>query len=159
MQIEKLLKPRFRCIDKFPLMSMEVGDIIQFENGLGTGQMSAYSDWGGTLEKIEVYSDVDGFKEYPNLFKEMLWHEDRKEEDMPKYLKFIWNGEVDEVVKVKGWLHGNTVEEERNKKGNISGFAHASEHSSSLFPRVSINGWTPATKDEYENYLLLNNNE
>lgn len=68
---------------------------------------------------------------YPHLFKKLDWFEERKIEDLPKYLKC---GTL--VRKVKEWVH--------------EGYGyHFGEHNSFAYTQ----GWYPATEDEYEKFI------
>ena|ERR1700741_1362622 len=64
MTREELLEPRYKVMIDYPLSNFKVGDVIE--------------PW-----------EVTGWhpKEFPNVFRKMWWTEERKKEDMPKYLR------------------------------------------------------------------------
>jgi hypothetical protein len=79
MSVEELLKPRYKVIADYPNNSWSVGEIID-------------RDWGWDGD------DEIGFKHhishYPHLFQRLEWWQDRKPEEMPRYLKDTRDGEV-----------------------------------------------------------------
>lgn len=89
MTVEELMKPRYRVINIWPCMSknIKVGDVLTFDNSLDCF-------WCGNT----AYPQIK-LNEYPHLFEELEWWEERKLEDMPKYLKFIRSGLVEKVKK------------------------------------------------------------
>jgi hypothetical protein len=67
MTPEELLRPRYKVIAEFPR-------IEDFE--------------GCEIDNIIITLSEDNlYEKYPHLFKKLGWWEDRKEEDMPMYLK------------------------------------------------------------------------
>ena len=74
MTTEELLKPRYKVVLAYPHSWIEVGEII--ENNF----------------------DIFNLKDYPKIFKELKWWEERENEDLPKYLKID-----DSVRKVIEW--------------------------------------------------------
>lgn len=96
MTVEELLKPRYKVIEKDTTNNWRVGDIIE----------------EGDVEGPVVYSkpmingnggksmwDMRLFPNYPHLFRLMHWSEERKPEDMPKYVKYIGNGRISDMAK------------------------------------------------------------
>ena len=128
MNVEKLLKPRFKVIANYPKSFYKIGEIID------TGYELIYCDTHGAK-----------FTDYPHLFKKLNWWERREEGDMPKYLKHQmdittenWNYDIIESWDMKnlvGWLN----EKERTCCSLLS-----------WNPKY---GYFPATKEEYENYI------
>lgn len=130
MKIEELLSARYEVIANYPRSLYEVGHIIHESENLE----------GKVFFTTEV-------QKYPHLFKKLDWFKDRKESEMPQYLKFVYNDKIDEVRYVKDWLYHN----EDKKSGIINGFTHESDYSTTNYPlflRVSLNGWLPATENE-----------
>lgn len=89
MEIQKLLKPRYKVIASYPSSKYEVGS---------------------TIENIgENYCMF--LNEYPHLFRKLEWWEERRPEDMPEYVKLLskpYNGsywEVGAIVKVIEWKY------------------------------------------------------
>lgn len=134
---KKLSYSRFEVIDKYPNSVWEIGDIIDCQDDMFL---------------------VKELEEYPKFYKKLNWYEKRNENEMPKYLKFIWEDELQDVVKVTTWLYDDTYTEEKNKTGEPNGFRHES-HNTNAFPRVSLNGWTPATENEYKQFIKQQNYE
>lgn len=78
MITEDLLKPRFKVIADYPNSDYEVGIIID------TSQHYLYRSGKVVGQSIKK---VDFFRQYPHLFKELQWYEDRDVSEMPMYLK------------------------------------------------------------------------
>lgn len=70
MEVKDLLKRRFKIIADYPSNVHKIGSIISNEEV-------------GFIDKIKFYE----CEKHPHLFKELEWYEERKVEDMPKYLK------------------------------------------------------------------------
>lgn len=140
MKIEDLLSARYQIILDYPNSLYKVGDIIYEAENLE----------GKTFFKTEVHK-------YPHIFKSIDWFKNRTESEMPKYLKFIWNDKIDDVRKVEKWLYADETEswkpiKERTLPHVINGFTHESDYEKGLFPRVSLNGWLPATEEEFNEF-------
>lgn len=71
-RVAELLKPRYKVIADWPGMKFDVGEILfeSYTKGLTNDYIK-----NGWCDK------------YPHLFKPLQWWEDRKPEEMPKYLK------------------------------------------------------------------------
>lgn len=126
MTPEQLLKKRFKAIAPYPFSYYEVDSILLFE----------------------FYHAKDGivyFAEYPHLFRELQWYEERAEGDMPEYLKCIKTPDQihfkNECFKVKWYekpLHTTIAKSER---GAIV---------------ISTNCYVPITEQEYNTYNQSN---
>lgn len=126
LKSEELLKPRYKVIADYPDSILSVGDIFEtYDNGI---------KYVTQLSKVDV-------KEYPHLFKPLEWHEDRKPEDMPEYVKDIGDGEIFRVDKYE---LPKKIQVIRNGK---------SFHPDSPTHFVSIEHFHPATKEEWDNYI------
>jgi len=79
--VEELLKPRIKIINDWPGVAGIVvpGTIINVDDEF-TDDMF----WIGEEPFL-----IDKIRDYPYLFKELKWHEDRELSDMPKYIKII----------------------------------------------------------------------
>ena len=129
MTNEELIRPRYMVIADYPGSFLSIRQIIVAnENGLF--QI-------GDNFRNEVY-----LKQFPHIFQKVGLWEGIKESDMPKYLKFIWDGKISEVQKKVEWLYAEDK--------TINGFTH--EGLNNCFPRVSISGWLPATEEEYTSF-------
>ena len=154
----ELLMPRYRVIADYPNNKFKVGDILYVHY-----HKPYHSNNTCTKDKIfdgytGMWIDLSEVEKHPHLFKSIDWFWGRKESDMPKYLKFVWKGKIDEARKVEKWLY----EDEPKNMGQINGFTHESSFEKGLFPRVSLNGWTPATEEEFNyfmNEVLINKNK
>jgi hypothetical protein len=141
MKIEELLSARYEVIADYPQSMYEVGYVIHESMNLE----------GKKFFTTEVHK-------YPHIFKKLDWFKDRKESEMPEYLKFVWGDKIDEIRKVKSWLYGDESEswkpiKERKLPHVINGFTYESDFDKEVFPRVSLNGWLPATKEEYNEFI------
>lgn len=105
MTTEELLKPRYKVIADFWGNHFEVGKILELkkENGSSSFEYTWYGHDG-------LYSRYESdFKDYPHLFRKLEWWEDRKVEDMPKYIRGIKSGRIIRVHKwdlkcEQGWI-------------------------------------------------------
>lgn len=136
MTIEQLIIPRFKVIADYPGNAIPVGVIFSVND------FSIMASWPIKPDK------------YPHLFKKIDWWEGVAGEDMPKYLKFIWHDNIDEVEVVHSWLKTN--EWDKTEPNPINGFSHESHSEKGLFPRVSLNGWLPATEEEFNAFVNSN---
>jgi hypothetical protein len=127
---EELLKPRIKILADWPGVAgiVKVGDVIcvddEFEDDLF---------WIGG----EPYL-MDKIRDYPHLFREMPWHEERRIEDLPEYVKCIKTPDQVHVAEAIYRVEWNTV------------WGYDSE---TLSPVVlSTNCYEPSTREEYEQY-------
>jgi hypothetical protein len=116
MTPEELTRLRYKRTTRFPFCNEDV---------------SIYG------ETFAIKGELFYCKDYPDLFQEMQWYEERKSEDMPEYVKWNYNKDIDNtemnglVRKVEGW----------HQKGFsviVQGQIIASRH------------FLPATREEYE---------
>lgn len=139
MTVEQLLKPRRKVIADWPENnSWSVGDILEFkvcEHGY------YHEHWYGSQKTVwyENYAPrpKHSFDTYPHLFKKLDWHEERKAEDMPKYVKH--NGEV---YKIHHWDETATL-------------GWSEESCKDIPVKYSM----PATEQEYTQYLTTLKNQ
>lgn len=128
MSIEDLLLPRYKVIADYPGSDYHVGEILD-------------RDWGW------VGNDDIGFKHrisgYPHLFRKLQWYEERKIEDMPQYVKLVFDSKIQFVHKVEKWIganeHGEPLYEYFNRVGYLGPF--------------NILHQVPATLTEYNEYI------
>jgi len=84
MTTEELLKPRYKVIAKYPESRFEVEEIL--------------TQWiGSNFAGKNPYAILSNPQEYPKVFKELHWWEDREIEDLPKYLKI--DNSIRKVIK------------------------------------------------------------
>jgi hypothetical protein len=132
MTNDELLIPRKKVMIDFPQWSTfkhKKGDILTKKGIHWIGK--------GTARGINE-NEIDN---YPEIFRDMSWWEERKEEDMPEYVKHIATNSIDKVVK---WdmetLFGFTYLE---RKIGCDLALWKPEH-----------GYIPATKEEYESQKI-----
>lgn len=103
-----LMERRFKVIADYPQSDYKIGEILDRD-----------WSWDG--------NDEDGFKhsisQYPHLFKELAWYEEREDSDMPEYVKDT----LSETVYKMNYFLNNHV--------------------------VFLQEYLPATKEQYEQYL------
>lgn len=85
MTIEELLKPRYKVIAKYPESRFGVDEIL--------------TQWiGNIFVGKNPYTVLSNPNDYPAIFKELKWWQEREIEDLPKYLKID-----DSIRKVIKW--------------------------------------------------------
>lgn len=123
MTKEELLKPRYKVIADYPGSPYKIGDILFY--------MKSYS----TVSYLPTTTYCDKFiriENYPHIFRKLEWWEEREEQDMPEYVKYV---PKDKVLKVADksedcrlWHKDNEVE----------------------FRFIGSKNFLPSTKEEYE---------
>jgi len=133
MTTEELLKPRFKCISDFPGNEwFEVGEI--YEVG-----------FNGVIVKEEIRKwDDDNYiitqpEKYPAIFLKLNWWEERKLEDMPKYIK---------------WVRFNTVQPVHYYNTDTLRGMSAIWGDKDDLNRTEINLLLPSDEEEYNQYLI-----
>lgn len=138
VQIENLLRPRYKIIAPIPFKEEEdfwkVGEILD-------------RDWGWHGD------DEDGFKyhisDYPHLFKKLEWWEERAIEEMPECIIFskdYCNFKKGQVFKTENW----------NKQHDAAGFCIGFITGPGKYDKCAVPascGIQPATLAEYEQYI------
>ena len=139
MKVKELIMPRFEVIAEYPNCEFKKGEtLVRIKN--------ATNDW----YHKEIYASTAGIllsdlEKYPHLFKKLNWWENRKEEEMPKYLKHRMQVDSENWAydKIEGWdmrcLVGWLDEEEMK--------------CCSLLSWSPEQGYFPAKKEDYENYI------
>lgn len=138
MTKEELLKPRFKCIADFPGNEwFEVGEV--YEVG-----------FNGVILKDEIRKwDKDNYiitqpEKYPAIFLKLNWWEERKLEDIPKYIKN--DDGIYELLDVPP-----------EKRGSICKWIVKAQEEDAEFGVTDIyvldNHMLPATEEEYLNYI------
>lgn len=139
MEVQSLMKPRWKVIADYPDNLFLVGDILP----RGQDEGDAFIKW---------------FKEemadkYPHLFKPLLWWHERKEDELPKYVGYKnEKGTFNWVYPVVRWISlsleeaGECIISYTNKDGEYSEIIQA------------LYAVTPATESDYNNYQLQSAN-
>lgn len=132
-----LLKPRYIAIADYPGYTFEIGKILD--------------------DEIIIESMI----KYPHLFRKLEWWEERNIEDMPIYLKFdedrntisyINKDEEPEIHKVK--RHWATSIDTHWRYGDKECFISEWHNK-----QYSYNSFVPATKEEYDDFCKLTNED
>ena len=120
MTPEELMKPRYKVIADYPQSKIKVGDIYT----------------------PPVNDEIDSFwNKYPHLFKQLQWWEERLPEEMPEYVRWLFDERKDSksmdgyVVKVRGWMqNGYSV---LTQQGDV----------------IASQFFAPATESEYNTFI------
>ena len=123
-----LLKQRVKMIALAPLLLHEVGDIFEV-NTSGDIFIETIGD--------ECYIP---FADYPANFKALKWWEERTGDELPEYVK--WD---------------NSLYPTWNKVYKVTWFSIKSGSSDELM-NVYSDSMLPATKEEYDNYIIKKSN-
>lgn len=129
------MKPRFKVIADYPDSPFGVGQILPLIFK-AAGWRYEYVTYEG-----QDYISESQLKEYPHLFKEMEWFEDRKKEDMPKYIKSKRTGNIGVVEKWNMSKESKAVD------------TYASVGSYCWF----VTGIEPCTEQQYTDYVNQRN--
>lgn len=128
---EELLKPRIMVFEDYPNNPYPLNETVIISN-----------------EELDFFIKSDDVfyyrSKFPKNIKILQWWEERDiNSDLPKYLKIIFRGRVDEVCEVEQYLNTSHL----NIK-TITGFIGKREG----FSNCSLNSWEIATEEEYLNY-------
>lgn len=126
MTVQELLIPRYKVIADYPLSKMyfNVGDVLTWDEKNQAYRIGEPKFVSMSKETVEAF---------PHLFKKLEWYEERKPEELPKFVKDKF-GERVRIIKVKKIEVG--VNQYVYHSGGIS-----------LLENV-----IPASKEEYEAY-------
>lgn len=125
MRVEELMKPRYKVIADWPGNKAPVGSILTYDDEYFKSQ-GGWRKW---------------HNQYPAIYKELSWYEERKVEDMPEYLRSIEPNTgipVDEINKVEMW----NIRKDRITQVFLEG---------SKYP-YEAGYFLPATEQEYNEY-------
>jgi hypothetical protein len=133
---EELLKPRYKVIADYPGSPYKIGDIKQCSES--------------------EHGDVNYYRQYPSIFKNLEWWEERNKIDMPDYVKQIDmvdganNPLPDICLKVKKHFSAGNGEWRDDSIHIFCADSYISQLSNCSY---SYSGWIPATEEEYSDYL------
>lgn len=102
MTVKELLIPRFQLIAKYPQCPYRMGDILVFEHDHN----------GEPLCLDRAVFTESAMKEFSANFRKMEWWEERKDEELPKYVRSNNTGLVYEIE------HYDTADKTAVRKGN-----------------------------------------
>ena len=82
LSVEDLMQPRYKVIKMWP----DMGPGGYFEGQIITLSGSSNRQYYAVINGNDVYDAF--FDTFPHLFKKLEWWEERKAEEMPKYVRF-----------------------------------------------------------------------
>lgn len=133
MTPEELLIRRYKMIAPVPFEPAKsmynVGDIFTDD-----GKNTVRNQNGDAVYPVE-------WDKYPHLFKPFAWWEDRKPEDMPRFVKRLRNDKSIEVMRVL------------DPRCNMRKFGHEPNTIEHRFIYPDGTGYIPATLEEYNAYI------
>lgn len=140
MSNDELLKPRYELIADYPgNQYLAIGDIIELKEQCPTKWFTATL---GSNDDAFTFSEMMLDKCSAN-FRRLKWWEKISEQDLPKYVKFINDaGTFDFVLEIEGWIY-------HKNSSAVWAFKYLWENEPDI-KRMSLDGWLPATKDEYD---------
>lgn len=151
--VEELLKPRIKCVIRYPDSPFPVGAILE--------QDFEESNIYNYLDSLNRYWMLEDPQLYPEVFKKLEWWEGRTLKEMPAYVKVIredcakdtglyckvykWHTYDDKFPLVEGQL-GAELEGYKppyilNSRFNFEG---------QIYGRLNATHLLPATAEEYE---------
>lgn len=95
-KVKNLLRPRIKVVSPFPGMlkyGLNIDDILLGEDGV----------WENLNTKRDVSLWPFTWKDFPAIFKELSWYEERKESEMPQYLKSMGSPDKPSYSKIIKW--------------------------------------------------------
>lgn len=134
MTKQDLLKPRYKVISDYPESPFEINEVID-------GNILVTAPIG--LNEPKYASD------FPQIFKELQWFEEREEKDLPKYVKVLKD------IPYYGLKKGQIVEVTEVKKG-ISNDMNKYSITLSNKPLIDLSFFTPADVVEEKGEDRLN---
>lgn len=146
MTKEELLIPRYKVIATYPDSKFKIGDIIYVHHNTPYQSNNVC-----TLDKIynpnvTQWIDLSEAEKHPNIFKKLMWWEERKLSDMPIYVLSVYeNG---------GLKHGSIAKISSNGifeddvKTECRFFAKIDGQNN----RINYSNLFPSTKEEFNKY-------
>lgn len=137
MTTEELLKPRYKLIKDYPDCIAPVGSILQddVESCIITTPTGSVS-----IQSSYLFRNKD---KYPHLFQKLEWWEDRKEDELPGYVKL----RKESLEKFLPWTH-TKVFKVYKWRGGI--FWDEPDNEYSTVDNREFD-FEPATEEEYKN--------
>jgi hypothetical protein len=136
MEVEELLKPRYKVIADYPFnKSFKIGEVIAL-NEIDDRPHLVKEEYALIQNTVVTHTFYKtDFDKYPHLFKKLEWWQERKESDMPEYVKWAHDGKIHKVFQ---WLRTGT--------GNNWLCDFVGSKAYCFLSDISI-----ATKEEYQN--------
>lgn len=144
MTKDELLKPRWKVIADYPYCPYQIGDMVEVSD-LGIHfhctTTKVYNSFNAEMENQVNYFSIELIKNFPHLFRELHWSEDREISDLPKYVKGV-----------DGYYKGKTFKiAHLSQNGRIWHVDNEIEHQT--FLRWATD-FIPADESDYNDYLL-----
>jgi len=89
--VEDLLRPRFKVIAMYPYCPYEIGDLVEFSDLETSFHCTTTKEWDVFTETFEDsvnYFSIDVLGMWPHLFKKLEWWEERKDEELPRFVSY-----------------------------------------------------------------------
>ncbi len=131
--ITELMKPRTKVIGPYPKSPFNVGDVLEI-----SGDCAGKNRTGSGVFRDSVYQP----EKFPNIFQPLQWHEERKPDEMPEY------------VKKRGVIIKIMIGQDISESGSAWMFEKSPD---GLRHRINLSDCLPATKEEFESYLTTVN--
>lgn len=140
---EQLLTIRYKNIAPYPGSDWTANEIIAFEKDFQGRPVHYVWDSEGRKGFAPHF-----FDDYPHLFQKLVWHQDRKAEEMPEYVKWVEDGPFGKLE------IANKVEKvERIEPAFGSWAIKVPSQVNGIRPEYFV----PASPEEYRQYLLSQN--
>lgn len=100
MTPEELLKPRYKVIADWPARQFMAGAILHLDEPIPDGRIRVWIEHEKQKERYLWNPEENNhFDDYPHLFQKLEWWQERKPEEMPRYLKDKSGNKVYSVYK------------------------------------------------------------
>lgn len=156
MKPEDYFMPRYKVLIPYPGSDYEVGEILCLTN-LNSDEYYFSLDDGQVLEWESFY------KSYPEIFKLLKWHEERKPEDMPQYVSYISLTRKERIygraeTSDDGFYKARVFQKVERWEvcGRFSWSIRKEMHyfvEGLIYPQAIYRSTLPATEEEYNNYI------
>lgn len=139
--IADLMRPRYKVIADYPGNGRAIGEIYYHVAGDAFG-----------IKDIPLFMYDRDLEKYPHLFKKLQWWEDRKPEEMPKYVTCVYKDFI--VYKI-----GQVIEVEKQQSNQLGQYvaglfiAKEKQGLDPVMNCVHYKNFTPATEQDYLNYI------
>jgi len=136
MTTEELLLPRVEVIAPYPNSSFRVGTILEKPT-------NNLRYWGNDEHGYKTSVSSIDIDVHPHLFRPLHWSDKREICDMPEYVKHVEKGFI-----------GKHIKDELRRYSNFTIESDMVEDRAKM--SQNFNDYLPATKSEYEQYLISN---
>lgn len=94
MSVEDLMRDRYKVVANYPHSPYTIGDLVEISETGTSFHCTTTKDYDSFREDLvdqENYFSILRIIDFPDLFKKLFWWEERKESDMPQYVKSLIN--------------------------------------------------------------------